>query len=789
GGLAVDARGWIWLQARHSESNDTELGALLPQPDGSYRWQAEGLQALRGLNVTSIYAEGEQLLWFGTNEGLFRFDRQIASPRDQGFATLIRRVGHGEERMLFGGDGKAAATAPLAPDDNTLRFEFAAPSFADPRANRYQTWLEGYEHDWSPWSAVAHKEYTNLAPGEYRFRVRARNVFDRVGDEAVYVFEVLAPWYRTWPAVFGFALLAVGMAWLALHWRTRLLERDKAELARHVAERTEELRQARDLAEQQRLAAEDATQAKSAFLASMSHEIRTPMNAIIGFAHLGLQLPLGAAAQAYFDKIAGAGRSLLGIVNDILDFSKIEAGRLDLESIPFEFAEVVQRFEDLFEHLARAKGLVLRIAVDSRVPARLVGDPLRLGQVLANLGNNALKFTERGEIALHVSCLDIDRQQVRLRFSLRDSGIGIDAEHLQALFQPFVQADAGTARRFGGTGLGLSISQRLVELMGGEFDVRSEPGGGSDFAFTACFGRADALGANPGFAVAGSRVPLQEPLPDLSGARVLLVEDNAINQQVASEMLRQFGMQVEVADSGEQALRLAAGKPFDAVLMDLHMPGMDGMEATRRLRAAGFRELPVIAMTADALPSTRNACLAAGMNAVLSKPVEPQRLFAELGHWLGQRITNLRRETTVTGSQPRLDSARAIARLGGQRSLYLRLLREFVRDWQNLPQHLQSALDAGETDAAQSLAHSFKGVAGNLGAVFAEAAAAQLEHRLRRGGDPGPALQALQEALDEALLLARLLSDATPADNVAAPASSRSASEIADELQRCLQRN
>ena len=941
GGLTVDGRGWLWLQARQEASNDTELGALVPQADGSYAWNARDLLSLRGTNVTSIYAEGDTLLWFGTNEGLFRYDRRIKRIFNTPYPTLVRRVGHSDGRLLFGGtsgQSPLAAPTPFAHADNNLSIDFAAPTYVEPRATRYQLWLEGYDKDWSAWGAATHKEYTNLAPGEYRFRVRARNIHDQVGGEAQYSFQVLAPWYLTWPAYAGYFLGVFGLVWLTVRWRVHKLERDKEILAQHVAERTEDLQQtseqlrlARDLAERERQAAEQATRSKSEFLASMSHEIRTPMNAIIGFAHLGQQLPLAAEANDYFTKIAGAGKSLLGIVNDILDFSRVEAGGMALETTDFDLAELLQRVEELFVHQAEAKGIELVLAIGPGVPQRLVGDPLRLGQVLINLSGNALKFTERGQILLQVTlqCQEDGRSQ--LRFSVKDSGIGIAPEQLPSLFEAFSQAEAGTARHYGGTGLGLAISQRLVRLMGGEFEVRTALGEGSDFAFCAWFGHARAQqlppslrerlgtvralvvddnvvarevlaqqlatfglevvaadGAEAAFAAmararqAGGSFDLvlmdwqmpevdglqatqrilgdadghppvlvimvtahdsadlraratrmgirgvlvkpvapgllfdtllqafehsSDPVTDadtlakaryqgLAGARVLVVEDNPINQEVAAEILKLAGVLPSVAGSGEQALRMLAREHFDAVLMDVHMPGMDGLEATRQLRAsAQFRDLPVIAMTADALKGYREQCLAAGMDDALSKPVEPDRLYAVLAHWIGGDHAG---DAAVVAPASRaasgagLDSVRAIARLGGQRALYFRLLRGFIREYADLPEKLDAAFGAEDRPLLRRMVHNFRGVAGNLGAENAEAAASRLERSLRDedAGAQAVALESLKHALRGALALAGSLVDENgmiDETSAVSSASRREAAVVAAELMQRLE--
>ena len=375
--------------------------------------------------------------------------------------------------------------------------------------------------------------------------------------------------------------------------------------------------------------AEAANVAKSTFLATMSHEIRTPMNAIIGFASLLQAKVQDPEHKDRLGKIVLSGKHLLGLINDILDLSKIEAERLTLEESHFLLAAELSHVCSMMTDRLNGKGLQLRVQVDPRL-ARLplLGDPLRLGQVLVNLVGNAVKFTERGHITLRATLEAEDAAQLRLRFEVEDTGIGISEEQRRKLFQPFQQADASTTRQYGGSGLGLAISKRLVELMGGELGVDSTPGRGSTFWFTAVLKHGDANAIRyVDRAAAETRLR--------AGARVLLVEDNDVNQEVASETLKSFGLEVDIAGHGGEAVERVNATRYDLILMDMQMPVMDGLEATRRIRQMELgRTVPILAMTANAFEEDRRKCEDAGMDGFVSKPVEPRKLHDYLARWI-----------------------------------------------------------------------------------------------------------------------------------------------------------
>jgi PAS domain S-box-containing protein len=697
-------------------------------------------------------------------------------------------------------------------------------------------------------------------------------------------------------------------------------------------------------------AAVDATRAKSEFLANMSHEIRTPMNAIIGMAHLAMKTDLSAKQYDYLKKVGIAAKSLLGIINDILDFSKIEAGKLAMESVDFKLEDTLNNISTLVGIKTQEKGLELLFKVDPSVPTVLVGDPLRLGQILINLSNNAVKFTDTGEIVISFELLQKDKAQVTLKFSVRDTGIGMTEEQAVKLFQPFAQADSSTTRKYGGTGLGLTISKRLAEMMGGKIWVESQPSQGSTFSFTANFGLGkekakrhfrpspDLLGMkvlvvddnntsrgilqemlesfsfevslaasgeegiaeleseekdkpfelvvmdwrmpgmdgieaskriknhknlskippiilvtaygreevmqqaedvglegvlikpiNPSMLfdtimqAFGEAVPETsriaqrheqeaEALKDIRGAQLLLVEDNEINQQVAKEILESAGLNVALATNGQEAVNAVKENEYDAVLMDVQMPVMDGYTATRKIReleaeASGQKPIPIIAMTAHAMAGDEDKSLQAGMNGHVTKPIDPEQLFATLQKWIkpSEKQTTAQKpvvsvepseeekvvsiEAELPESLPGFDLADGLKRLQGNKTLYRKLLFNFAADYDEVANQIREALDAEDFEPAHSLVHNLKGLAGNLAATELQAAVVNLEKLVKGVQKKTPPAKELnlkfsefENALNQALKSAQSLG-ASAEENIEKP-SAEALADIPTELSQ-----
>ena len=667
--------------------------------------------------------------------------------------------------------------------------------------------------------------------------------------------------------------------------------------------------------------AEEATQAKSDFLANMSHEIRTPMNSILGMAHLCMKTDLTPRQRDYLQKIDRSAHSLLGIINDILDFSKIEAGKLTMERIGFDLEEVFENLTSAVGMRAHEKGLEVLFRIASETPLHLVGDPLRLQQVLVNLCSNAVKFTKQGEIVVSVQPVRIDGGEVELEFAVSDTGIGMTPDEQARLFRPFTQADSSTTRKFGGTGLGLSISLRLVELMSGQLRLESEPGKGSTFRFTAHFGCEDRTARSHHLAAVdlrGTRVlviddnstsrqilkemlesmsfevmlapsareglaklttadasdPFQlvlidwempesdgltaawiireatslqqrpklilitsygselmsnqaeqaglvgvlvkpisnsslfntimrafvaeasetdnqprvadgERLVDFTGLRVLLVEDNEINRELASQLLRDVGIVVSTAQNGREAVEKVTTESFDGVLMDIQMPEMDGYQATRAIRARSeLAALPIIAMTANAMLVDRTKALDAGMNDHLPKPIDPGELYAAIKRWFKPHplVSSPQLETppaTITNGEmvikdlDGIDLADGLKRVAGNRSLYRNLLFKFRQSQADAAAEIRQALAAGDRQRAERIAHTIKGIAGNIGAKELRAAAAVVEEGLR---DPNLAhtqsdLSTLENALRRVVTSIAHLPELEPAKPRSQPVS------------------
>jgi signal transduction histidine kinase/DNA-binding NarL/FixJ family response regulator/HPt (histidine-containing phosphotransfer) domain-containing protein len=775
---------WHHLGGASADLPDDYTSALLPI--GKYLLLVHA-QTLALLDVSSHVVQPLNLLarnflpavaleggpyprvWVATQAGLLGLDLQALADWTHQMAPTPRLVLTDAE--VDGESHSPIALGELTAQNHRLSFALQGLSLA-PSAGPllYQYRLRGLADEWSHPSPAGEAQFVGLGAGHYMLEARVRYASPAAASWSPVVgtsFSIATPWWRRGWVLAMVTLALGGGIFTVVRTREGLLRRQRAQLELTVRQRTRELRQQKSHIEQinadlltARDAAEASRRAKAQFLANMSHEIRTPMNAVIGLTNLLQQTQTTREQSEYLNAIGSSSQNLLVILNDILDSSKMEAGKLSLEQVPFRLPDTVRRLSTLFRYTADSKGLLLRVEVATDVPT---ADPVRLQQILVNLVSNALKFTRHGGVAVYVGLSPTPPpsvEQVVLRFTVQDSGIGIPADKLTTIFEDFAQANASTTREFGGTGLGLSIARNLVQLHGGQLSVRSDEGVGSEFFFELTYPVADAALAQP--EVRTGPLPTFEP-----ALRVLVAEDNELNQLVARKTLENWNVRVVIATNGRLAVEKAiqANEPFDAVLMDVQMPELDGYAATRALREffPNEQQFPIIGLTASVLPEDHGLALAAGMNDTLAKPFDPAVLHARLAFFTG-------RHTLTPGQAPALASECAslpppskvhpswtvLEELaGGNESFIQQIITTFLTEAPLLEKSLAEAFPQ-DTDKLVQVTHKLKGQVAYFGVPELHTQLDELERTVRRRDyqQCEPLIRRIRQQLEE--LYARL---------------------------------
>lgn len=831
------------------------------------------MDGLKGLDFASnsVLLDNMNCLWWGTDKSLTMLDLATFKAKEKPPVVHINGIGINNEHVdfteLFAAGQNYSRTGirfnsvtpfmripiglSIPYDMNYIAFSYSATDWSSPNQIQYQYKIEGFDKDWSLSTKEYTADYRNLPSGRYVFRVRAKGKSGIWSSSFDYPFVIRWPWYKTWWSSLLFLIVFVSLIWLLVRWRVSIVQKQKGILAKMVNERTKELDKALILSEQ-------AAEAKNQFIATISHELRTPLNAILGLSHLAINNTVDPNQEDYLYKIDRSAVTLLSLINEILDFSKIEAGKMQLEKVNFDLDMVINSVIELNAQSAKDKNLEFVINVSPDIPNKLIGDPLRIGQIITNCCNNAIKFTTEGEIVVNIEIEEeINKEELYLQVSVKDSGIGISEDQMQTLFDEFKQADTSTTRKYGGTGLGLTICKLIIEMMDGQIWLESEVGKGTTFFFNLrIFVQKDQLvqqvnipdelkhynilvcddnqeARNSIYNILKShslivdavssgeevmelfkekqfdlliidlqlegmsgldtilRIRANDEFPSIktillldtlvgkesferniagidgyilkpavrstvinkvlaafgmeeasssksdeqisqidkvkkliAGKHVLIAEDNELNKQVLVGLVTKVGITVDCVENGAQALEKALVTRYDLILMDLHMPVMDGYNSSAQIREKGIKT-PIIAVTADAMRSVTDKCKDSAIDDLITKPINPGQLYKQMVYWMsgngnGELLENI---VIVTDefdlsniNTNELDIVSGIRRLGDDKPLYFKMLTKFLATSSDTIYKLRELIREESTKQVHLLAHSLKGESSNLGA-------------------------------------------------------------------------
>lgn len=945
--LVIDDENYLWVgttrglnQFELPNSTSFDMRSFMNMRPAIINYgKMDGLISVDFFTDAVLY-DNKNRLWWGTSKALSMLDlKNYKSPTEVPIVHIedliindrVKNFGelkiNGYKNTTSGihfTDVKPFTNIPidlsLPHNMNHLTFHFNATDWSAPHQIRYQYRMLDLDNEWSLVSKDNMADYLSIPPGQYSFQIRSIGKAENWSKTLEYSFTIRWPWWQTWWAIILYIISIGILIWLIIVWRVNIVKKQKIVLENLIFDRTRELDDARKQAEQ-------ATIDKSQFLATISHEIRTPLNAIMGLTNLAINTDLNPKQEDYLQKIDRSSVTLLSLLNDVLDFSKIEAGKMQIEEVNFDLEIVLNSIIVLNLQTARDKKLEFVVSIDPLVPRMLIGDPLRIGQIITNLCSNAIKFTSSGEVVIHVSIgKKIGNKELLLEISVLDTGIGISEEQIPFLFEEFKQADSSITRKYGGTGLGLTICKLLVEMMDGEIWIETELGKGTTFFFNCKVGvqhdkhsqtkiipdelkgnnllvcidqpatlislitTLQSFSLNVDKVTSGEEVLKQletksydlllidnqigdmsgvetiisahkntkippiktilitdddkyttsfekntlgideyliKPfLPSvvlekimtvfgmekvssslhnekdlyvnkikkaISGKQILLAEDNEINSQVVSELINIVGIKVDLANNGAKALQLALKVPYDLILMDLHMPVMDGYDSSRQIRKNNILT-PIIAITAEAISLVEAKCKEARINDIITKPINPDLLYDKLLKWMDVDIKPAKLKSKPkantdkqlpSSSFPNLDMQTAVRRFGGNEKLYKKMLDKFVYSNKQTCANITELISKGEFEKAHILIHTLKGESGNVGATKVFKLSQQIEKAVSNKN--------VSEIEKKVILLEKSITEITvslqnyfQATASSIESSDRSIKEVVQELIKCL---